>query len=235
MMPLHRIDDAASISRWNSSGVTWCHGVSPTRSWRMPSSGLTRIKRQSTASRKIRRHSLSVLLTVAGAITSHAAFAVSASPGDVFPFVLNSGETRNLKVRFTPPAGTAGSTITASLFIYSDDADESVRTLMTDYSLANLFDHHPIGRGGAVFQIDGNFGGTAGIAEMLLQSHVKLPEHVDTRLIELLPALPSSWKDGSVSGLRARGVCRRWWLEWILYPGGILRPFRRTTEHELCG
>lgn len=81
-------------------------------------------------------------------------------------------------------------------FLEGEKAYDNLKALLCQSTFDNLMDNHPYGAG-AVFQIDGNFGGAAAILEMLVQGR--------DDYIKLLPALPKNFSEGSVKGLRLRG------------------------------
>ncbi|KAJ4336125.1 hypothetical protein N0V95_008704 [Ascochyta clinopodiicola] len=82
------------------------------------------------------------------------------------------------------------------------ECQKHIEALLKDSTLPNMFDNHP------PFQIDGNFGGAAGITECLVQSHEEIqPEGAKhlTRVIRLLPSCPAEWRRGKLQGVRCRG------------------------------
>ncbi|KAF1355968.1 hypothetical protein EJ07DRAFT_28512, partial [Lizonia empirigonia] len=82
------------------------------------------------------------------------------------------------------------------------ECQKYIEALLNDSTLPNLLDNHP------PFQIDGNFGGAAGIMECLVQSHEEIKFHEEgsiARIIHLLPSCPVKWLRGKIQGVRCRG------------------------------
>jgi alpha-L-fucosidase 2 len=96
-------------------------------------------------------------------------------------------------------------------------AHEHIQQLFRKSMFINLFDAHP------PFQIDGNFGYSAGVAEMLIQSH-------ENNLIRILPALPKVWESGAVSGLKARGNITVN-IQWAAGTARLVELFSETEKH----